>query len=63
MRTTERLTFGLVGGTTAVVATAVLETVIGPCLLTGRLLGPARVPMAGWRVGILLPVVLFPTKM
>ena len=63
MQTTEALTFGLVGGTTAVVATAVLETMIGLSLLTGRLLGPAMVAMAGWLVGILMPVVLFPAEM
>lgn len=63
MQTTEALTFGLVGGTTAVVATAVLETAIGLSLLTGRLLGPGMVAMAGWLMGILMPVVLFPAEM
>lgn len=63
MQTTEALTLGLVGGTAAVVATAVLETVIGLSLLTGRLLGPGLVVMAGWLVGILMPVVLFPAEM
>lgn len=62
-RTTEALTLGLVGGTTAVVATAVLETVIGVTLLTGRLLGPGMLLMSGWLVGILMPVVLFPSDM
>lgn len=63
MRTTEALTFGMVGGTTAVVATAILETVIGLSLLTGRLLKPVMVLMAGWLVGILMPVVLFTGEM
>lgn len=62
-RTTEALTLGLVGGTTAVVGTAVLETLIGLTLLTGRLLGPGMVLMSGWLVGILTPVVLFPAEM
>ncbi|MBP2371282.1 hypothetical protein [Pseudonocardia parietis] len=62
-RTAEALTFGLVGGTTAVVATAVVETVIGLSLLTGRLLKAAMVGMVGWLIGILSPVVLFPAEM
>ncbi len=62
-QTTEALTLGLVGGTTAVVATAVLEVAIGLTLLTGRLLGPGMVLMSGWLVGILMPVVLFPAEM
>lgn len=62
-QTTEALTLGLVGGSTAVVGTAVLETVIGLSLLTGRLLKPGMVLMSGWLVGILAPVVLFPGQM
>lgn len=62
-RTTEALTLGLVTGPTAVVATAVLETVIGLSLLTGRLLKAGMVLMAGWLFGILSPVVLFPVAM
>ena len=52
MQTTDALTFGLVSGTPAVVATAVLETAIGLVLLTGKLLKPGLVVMAGWLVGI-----------
>lgn len=63
METTEALTFGLVTGTTAVVGTAILETVIGLILLTGRMLRPGLVVMAGWLAGILAPVVLFPAEM
>jgi putative oxidoreductase len=63
MQTTEALTFGLVDGTTAVVATAIVETGIGLSLLTGRLLKPGMGLMAGWLVGILMPVVLFPAQM
>jgi putative oxidoreductase len=63
MRTTDALTFGLVSGRTAVVATAVLEVFIGLTLLTGRLLPVGLVVSAGWLVGILSPVVLFPAEM
>ncbi len=63
MRTTDVLTFGLVGGTAAVVATAVLETFIGLTLLTGRGLRFGLLVMAGWLGGILMPVVLFPADM
>jgi hypothetical protein len=63
MQTTAALTLGLVSGTTAVVATAILETAIGICLLTGRRLRLGLVVMGGWLVGILTPVVLFPGEM
>lgn len=63
MRTTDVLTLGLVSGTVAVVATAVLETFIGITLLTGFGLRAGLVAMAGWLVGIMTPVVLFPADM
>lgn len=63
MRTTDVLTLGLVSGTAAVVATAVLETFIGFTLLTGIGLRVGLVAMAGWLVGIMTPVVLFPADM
>lgn len=63
MQTVEALTLGLLGGTSAVVVTAIVETVIGLSLLTGRLLQPGMVLMAGWLGGILAPVVLFPAEM
>jgi putative oxidoreductase len=63
MQTTEALTLGVVGGTAAVVATAVVETAIGLALLTGRCLKAGMVVMTGWLVGILTPVVLFPAEM
>lgn len=63
MRTTDVLTFGVVSGTAAVVATAALETFIGFTLLTGIGLRVGLVAMAGWLVGILMPVVLFPADM
>ncbi|MGA9101462.1 DoxX family protein [Aeromicrobium sp.] len=63
MRTTDVLTLGLVSGTAAVVATAVLETFIGFTLLTGIGLRVGLVATAGWLVGIMSPVVLFPADM
>jgi hypothetical protein len=57
------LTFGAVTGTTAVVATAVVETFIGLTLLTGFGLRAGLVAMAGWLAGIMAPVVLFPAEM
>ena len=63
MRTTDVLTLGLVSGTVAVVATAVLETFIGITLLTGIGLRAGLVAMTGWLVGIMTPVVLFPADM
>lgn len=58
-RTVETLTFGLVGGTTAVIATAVLETFIGLTLITGRFLRLGLLVLAGAMVGIMSPIVLF----
>ena len=63
MQTTEALTFGILSGTTAVVITAVLETVLGLILLTGYGLRLGLVVMAGWLGAILAPVVLFPGEM
>jgi|SRR6478609_4249489 len=58
-RTVETLTFGLVGGTAAVLLTAVLETFIGLCLVTGRFLKVGLVALAVAMAGILSPIVLF----
>lgn len=63
MKTTEALTFGLVSNTPAVIFTAVLETLLGVLLLTGRRLRLGLVVMAGWLVAIMAPVVLFPTEL
>ena len=59
MRTVDTLTLGLLTGTPAVVATAVVETVLGLILLTGKGLRIGLVLMAGWLLGIMAPVVLF----
>ncbi|WP_454042638.1 DoxX family protein [Cellulosimicrobium sp. Marseille-Q8652] len=58
-RTVETLTFGVVGGTTAVLLTAVLETFIGLCLITGRFLKIGLLALAVAFAGILSPLVLF----
>ena len=63
MQTTKVLTFGLVDGRTAALATAIIEVGLGLALLAGRLLRPAMVLMPGWLAGILSPVVLFPSQM
>jgi hypothetical protein len=59
MRTVGTLTFGVLTGTPAVVATAVVETILGLILLTGKGLRIGVVLMAGWLVGVMAPVVLF----
>lgn len=63
MQGTELLTFGLVSGTSAVVATALVETLIGLVLLTSRFLRVGLLAMAGWLGGILSPLVLMPDQM
>lgn len=63
MQATEMLTFGMVSGTEAVIATALVETLIGLVLLTGRGLRLGLVAMAGWLGGILSPLVLMPDQM
>lgn len=62
-QTTEALTFGAVSGTTAVVVTAALETVLGLILLTGYGMRLGLVVMAGWLAAIMAPVILFPAEM
>ena len=57
--TIDRLTFGLIGGETAVLMTAVLETFIGLTLVTGKFVRLGLVVLAGAFVGIVSPLVLF----
>lgn len=61
--TIEVLTFGIVGGQAAVLLTALVETVIGITLLTGRLVKLGLAVMAVALVGIMSPLVLFPELM
>ena len=62
-QTVGALTFGVVEGTAAVVLTAVVETVIGLTLLTGRWLKVGLVVLAVALVGMMSPVVLFPGEL
>ena len=59
MKAVDGMTFGVVTGTTAVVATAVLEVFIGLMFLTGRLPRFTLIITAGWLFGIMSPLVLF----
>jgi uncharacterized membrane protein YphA (DoxX/SURF4 family) len=58
MDTTSMLTFGLIPGSIAIIAIAVLECVIGLWLLSGRALRGVMYLLAIELVGILTPVVL-----
>ena len=61
--TVGKLTFGMVTGSSALLFTALTETVIGVTLLTGRFVKVGLVVLAGALVGILSPLVLFPDQM
>jgi uncharacterized membrane protein YphA (DoxX/SURF4 family) len=59
----EGMTFGMVTGHTAVVLTAALEVFIGLMLLTGRLPRLTLVVSAGWLLGVISPLALFPEEL
>jgi uncharacterized membrane protein YphA (DoxX/SURF4 family) len=59
MRTVERLTYGALSGTGAVVLTAVIETLTGLALITGVGLRIALVALGGELIGFMVPIVLF----
>ena len=61
--TVDKLTFGIVSGSAALLFTALTETIIGVTLLTGRFVKVGLVVLAGALVGILSPLVLFPDQM
>ncbi len=61
--TVDKLTFGMVSGDSALLLTALTETVIGITLLTGRFVKVGLIVMAGALVGIMSPLVLFPDQM
>jgi putative oxidoreductase len=61
--TVGKLTFGMVSGHSALLFTALTETVIGITLLTGRFVKVGLLVMAMALVGILSPLVLFPDQM
>jgi uncharacterized membrane protein YphA (DoxX/SURF4 family) len=58
MRTTSLMTFGLVPGSVAIIAVAVLECVIGLWLFSGRAIRGVMYLLAVELVGILAPAVL-----
>ena len=61
--TVDKLTLGVVSGDAALLMTAVMETVIGLCLLTGRFLRLGLVVLATAMAGIVSPLVLFSDQM
>jgi putative oxidoreductase len=61
--TVDKLTLGMVSGNSALLFTALTETIIGITLLTGRFVKVGLCVMAMALVGILSPLVLFPGEM
>ena len=61
--TVGKLTLGVVTGSAALLLTAVMETVIGLTLVTGRFVRVGLVVLATALGGILSPLVLFPDQM
>lgn len=57
--TVEILSFGILSGTTAVVATAITETIVGLTLITGKFLRAGLVVMGASVAGMLSTLVLF----
>jgi len=57
--TIDKLSFGIVGGSTALLITAILECFIGLTLVTGKLLKVGLVVLAGAMAGIMAPLVIF----
>ena len=62
-RTTSMLTLGLVAGPTALVAVALLETVLGLWLISGRGMRGAVYLLGVQLVGIMSPIVLLPGRL
>jgi uncharacterized membrane protein YphA (DoxX/SURF4 family) len=63
IRTVEALTLGAVTGEAALLSVAVLETLIGVALLTGRLPRLALTALALQMSGTFAPLLLFPGEM
>ena len=61
--TVSKLTLGVVTGSAALLLTALMETVIGLTLVTGRFVRVGLVVLATAFVGILSPLLLFPDQM
>jgi uncharacterized membrane protein YkgB len=63
IQTVDRLSFGILDGTAALVATAAAECFIGLTLITGRLVRAGLVVLAASMVGIMSPLVFFFTDL
>jgi putative oxidoreductase len=61
--TTNILLLGLIPGSIALVLVAIVETVIGLCLLTGRAMRPLIYLLGVQLIGILSPLVLLPARL
>lgn len=59
-RAVDMMTFGVISGQTAMVATAAVECAVGLTLITGRYLRLGLVALAGCVLGWMSPLVLFP---
>ncbi len=62
-RAVDILTFGVITGQTAMVATAIAECAIGLMLISGRFLRTGLVLLAGCALGWMSPLVLFPADL
>jgi putative oxidoreductase len=58
-RTIDTLTFGVISGQTALIITAIAESVIGITLVTGKFLRVGLLVLGASLVGIMSPLVLF----
>jgi putative oxidoreductase len=59
----DMLTFGVITGQTAMVATAIVECTIGIMLISGRFLRTGLILLAGCALGWMSPLVLFPADL
>jgi putative oxidoreductase len=62
-RAVDILTFGVITGQTAMVATAIVECAIGLMLISGRFLRIGLILLAGCALGWMSPLVLFPADL
>jgi putative oxidoreductase len=62
-RAVDILTFGVITGQTAVVATAIVECAIGIMLISGRFLRTGLILLSGCALGWMSPLVLFPADL
>lgn len=59
----DMLTFGVITGQTALVATAIVECAIGIMLISGRFLRTGLILLAGCALGWMSPLALFPADL